>query len=248
MSSELENASKVLKKCPICDASNSFKISGFLLKSLECKNCKAQWAAGTYDDGKKWLKLMRASKNGLGSIKSGVIYRDFYFDFWQNKDKPFQKFEDFASLVFENYKDFINFRQEIGQAEFKDGHEGIWFIGPTLDVVATMNLYADNKNGGYDIFLRVIDQTSMIKDKNRDRNDLFLYMISKKLFILLEETGIPVTPYIIPKGETKGKKVKENWFYPFKGKKLVAVREGFDTQIFQAFIQLKPKNKERSKD
>ena len=243
MSSELENASKILKKCPICDTSNSFKISGFLLKSLECKNCKAQWTAGSYDDGKKWLKLMRASKNGLGSVKSGILYRDFFFDFWQNEDKPFQKFEDFASLVFDNFKDFANFRQDIGQAEFKDGHEGIWFIGPTIDVVATMNLYAEKKNGDYEIFLRVIDQTSMIKDKNRERNDLFLFMISKKLFILLEETGIPVTPYIIPKGETIGKKVKENWFYPFKERRKVAVRKGFDEQIFQAFTQLEPKHK-----
>jgi hypothetical protein len=77
-------------------------------------------------------------------------------------------------------------------------------------VVATINLFAEKRNGDFDIGLRVIDQTSLIKEKNWDANNLFLYMISKKLYILTKETHIPVSPYIIPKGENKGKAVKEN--------------------------------------
>ena len=245
MSYELVEASKILKNCPICDAQDSFKISGFLMKVLECKNCKAQWYAGSYKDGNKWLKLMKAAKTGLGSAKSGVIFRDFPIDFWLNKNKPFVKFDNFASSIFEAYEAFTNFRQEFGQAEFKDGNSGIWFISPTLDVVATMNLFAEKKDGDYDIGLRVIDQTSMIKEKNWDKNDLFLYMIAKKPYILTEETGIPIAPYIIPKGENQGKEVKENWFYPFKDldKRKVAVKEGFQMELLKAFIQLKPKKK-----
>lgn len=242
MSSELEQAAKILKNCPICDASNSFKISGFLMKMLECKNCKAQWYAGSYENGKKWVKLMKAAKTGLGSAKSGVIFRDFPIEFWQNKKKPFLKFEDYASSIFKNYEAFTNFRKEFGTTEFKDGQSGIWFISPTLDVVATMNLFAEKKNGDYEISLRVIDQTSTIKEKNFVDNELFLYMIAKKLYILTEETGIPISPYVIPKGENKGKEVKENWFYPFKDldKRTVTAKEGFQMEILKAYIQLKP--------
>gem|GEM_PF-7132218 len=165
-------------------------------------------------------------------------------DFWLHKNKPFQTVERYAEDVYKYYKEFEDFRQEIGKGEFK-GSQGLVFIGPTIDIVASINIFWEKKKEDYDVYIAVVDQTSMIKDKNRDDNDLFLYMISKKLFILSEETGLPIIPYLIPKGENKGKQVKENWFYPFKDldKRTVIIREGFQQDLLLAFTQMKPKKK-----
>jgi len=124
--------------------------------------------------------------------------------------------ERYAAALYEYFGDFADFRNDIGNAEFQDGSKGVQFIGPGLEVVATIRIWWEQLKDAYQITMVVLDQTLLMKEKNRDKTDLFLYMITKKLYLFTEETGIPIIPYLLTLWKEPAKEVKENWFYPFK--------------------------------
>lgn len=241
----LETIMHNLDNCPICDASNSFKISGLIGKSLECTRCKAKWSAGTYDDGDRWLMLMNPSNTNVGVAKSGLMYRNFPVDLWVHKDKPVLKVDRYAAALYEYFGDFADFRDDIGHADFKDSDQGVWFIGPGLDVVAIIQIWWEQLKDDYNIRMVVLDQTPLMKEKNRDKTDLFLYMVTKKLYLFTEETGIPITPYLLTSWKEPGKEVEENWFYPFKelNERNVTAYGDLGLEIIQMYSQLKPKKR-----
>jgi hypothetical protein len=202
-------------KCPICDASNSIKIFSLVEQSLECTQCTAKWSAGEYADGDKWLQLTNPSNINVGTAKSGLMYRTDPVDFWLNEKKPFRTIERYAATFHEYFVDFEDYGEDIGYARFKD-EVGVGFIGPGSDLIAVIKIWWYKVNGDYDVRLMVLDRTPMIKETNREQTELFLYMITKKLSIFTEETGIPITPCRWYSGEEQWKEVEENWFIPFK--------------------------------
>jgi hypothetical protein len=87
MADVLEDLMKRMEKCPICEAADSFKISGFIGKNIECNSCKAKWSGGVDPDGVKWLWLQKPSKNGVGKY---IMKRNrpFALEFWTDEN-PF---------------------------------------------------------------------------------------------------------------------------------------------------------------
>ena len=49
--------------------------------------------------------------------------------------------ERYAAALYEYFGDFADFRNDIGNAEFQDGSKGVQFIGPGLEVVATIRIW-----------------------------------------------------------------------------------------------------------
>jgi hypothetical protein len=43
----------------------------------------------------------------------------------------------------------------------------------------------------------MFDQTLLMREENREKTDFFLYLITKKLHLFTEETGIPLIPYVL---------------------------------------------------
>jgi hypothetical protein len=247
----LETIRDDVKKCPICDAPDSLKISGFRRSSLECTHCNAQWSAGVFEDtGSKWLMLTKPANTNVGAAKAGLLYRQAPLDFWLNKNKPFLKLERYAEAIYDAFKDFETLKKEFGEAEFKVGRDGIWFIGPSIHIVATMHISWEKKED-YDLSIAVVDQTPLLKEKDKEKDSLFCYMIRKKLQILSEETGIPITPYLIRSEKEGGSEVKENAFYPFKdleelGVVLPAGTPKWHRNVLIAYSLMEP-NKEKTK-
>jgi hypothetical protein len=160
--------------------------------------------------------LITPSNTNVGVAKSGLMYRNLPIKLWIHKDKPALKVDRYAAALYEYFGDFVDFRNDIGNAEFQDGSKGVQFIGPGIDVVVTIRIWWEQLKDAYHITMVVLDQTPLMKEKNREKTDVFLYMIAKKLYLFTEETGIPITPYLLTSWKEPAKEVKENWFYPFK--------------------------------
>jgi len=205
-----------MNMCPLCDASNSLSTAGFRRRSLECTHCKAKWSTGVFDDtGGTWLMLTHPSNTGVGTVKSGLLYRQASLAFWLHSNKPFLTLERYAKALYEAFKDFETLKKEFGEVEFKAGSDGIRFIGPSIHIVALIHIRWEEQED-YAPTVIVVDQTPTLKEKDKEKDSLFCYMIRKKLHIFAEETGIPLTPYLVQSWEDGAKAVAENAFYPFK--------------------------------
>jgi ribosomal protein S27AE len=107
-----------------------------------------------------------------------------------------------------------------------------------------INIWWDKVNEDYYIRFVILDRTPMIEEENREKTELFLYMIAKKLHIFTEETGIPIIPCRWYSGEEKWKEVEENRFIPFKDldvRPITTALRDSEVDILTEFSGLKPK-------
>ena len=214
----LENATKVLKACPMCGATQGYKISGWVVKSLECNGCKAKWIAVTVvsewgwtrhfePEGEHWLMLESPSNVKVGKTNVGkyLVNKPFPLEVWLSEDKPFLKCETYATTILEAFKKLENAPYEMGRAFFRE-ETNVLLLGPSKDFVGKILPVRP------DITVAVIDYTQELKEKANEENDFFYFMVSDILQKLSEK--VPLTPYISIGKETK--KVTENVFYPYK--------------------------------
>jgi hypothetical protein len=90
--------------------------------------------------------LTNPSNTNVGVVKSRVLYLTLPVPLWIHQEKPALIIDRYSTVLSKSFGEFVNFRDDIGTAEFQNGEEGIQFIGPRLDLVSTIRLWWEKLN------------------------------------------------------------------------------------------------------